>query len=81
MMLPQEVENFKIPAYSSLVGTHEINSDYHTMFSYQEHIGVSPEPDLHLTVAEKLKFKIHEISPEWGYATEPTKVWIVRIHV
>ncbi|KAJ0038538.1 hypothetical protein Pint_23745 [Pistacia integerrima] len=79
MMLPQEAEDFKIPAYSSLIGTHEIDSEYYTMFSHQEHIGASPEPDLILTVAEKLKFKIREISPEWGYATEPTKQcpWVV----
>ncbi|KAK0600134.1 hypothetical protein LWI29_011983 [Acer saccharum] len=76
MLLPQEVNSFKSPAYSSVIGTHETNSDYNTMFFDQDQIGVPLEGDLSLTVAQKQKFTIREISPEWGYTTEATKVII-----
>ncbi|KAI9185096.1 hypothetical protein LWI28_004092 [Acer negundo] len=76
-LLPQEVNSFKSPAYSSVIGAHEINSDYNTMFFNQDQIGVPLEGDLSLTVAQKQKFTIREISLEWGYTTEATKVIIV----
>ena len=66
MLLPQEVNSFKSPAYSSVIGTHETNSDYSTMFFDQDQIGVPLGGDLSLTVAQKQKFTIREISPEWG---------------
>ncbi|KAK1552677.1 hypothetical protein Q3G72_021557 [Acer saccharum] len=77
MLLPQEVNSFKSPAYSSVIGTHETNSDYNTMFFDQDQISVPLEGDLSLTVSQKQKFTIREISPEWGYTTEATKVIIV----
>ncbi|KAL5760214.1 hypothetical protein ACOSP7_018715 [Xanthoceras sorbifolium] len=76
-LLPQEVNSSKRPAYSSVIGTYETNSDYNTMFFDQDEIGVPLEGDLSLTVAQKQKFTIREISPEWGYTTEATKVIIV----
>ena len=34
--------------------------------------------DSSLTIAQEQKFTIREISPEWGYATERTKVnWLM----
>ncbi|KAK0602421.1 hypothetical protein LWI29_033183 [Acer saccharum] len=77
MLLPQEVNSFKSPAYSSVIGNNETNSDYNTMFFDQDQISVPLEGDLSLTVAQKQKFTIREISPEWGYTTEATKVIIV----
>ncbi|KAK1584696.1 hypothetical protein Q3G72_035326 [Acer saccharum] len=47
------------------------------MFFDQDQISVPLEGDLSLTVAQKQKFTIGEISPEWGYTTEATKVIIV----
>lgn len=73
LLMPQEVKKFEIPEYSSLIGTQQTNSNYTTIF-YQDHIGVPLEADLRLTVAQKQKFAIHEISPDWGYANESTKV-------
>ncbi|KAK2636812.1 hypothetical protein Ddye_031604 [Dipteronia dyeriana] len=77
MLLLQEVNSFKSPAYCSVIGTHETNSDYNTVFFGQDQIDVPLEGDLSLTVAQKQKFTIREISPEWGYTTEATKVIIV----
>ncbi|KAH9772540.1 calmodulin-binding transcription activator 4 [Citrus sinensis] len=76
LLMPQEVKKFEIPEYSSLIGTQQTNSNYTTIF-YQDHIGVPLEADLRLTVAQKQKFAIREISPDWGYANESTKVIIV----
>ncbi|KAK3223677.1 hypothetical protein Dsin_010702 [Dipteronia sinensis] len=73
----QEVNSFKSPAYSSVIGTHETISDFNAMFFDPDQIGVPLEGDLSLTVAQKQKFTIREISPEWGYTTEATKVIIV----
>lgn len=67
---PQEVESFKISPYSSAIERH---SDYFTSFFEQGHMG-NLDSDISLTVAQKQKFTIREISPEWGDANEPTKV-------
>lgn len=46
---------------------------YSTLFD-QGQIGTLLATDSSLTIAQNQKFTIHEISPEWAYATEPTKV-------
>ncbi|KAG5227956.1 calmodulin-binding family protein [Salix suchowensis] len=77
LLLPEEAENFELPAYSSVIETHENNSNYYAMLYDQGHLGMAIEADSNLTVAQQQKFTIYEISPEWGYATEATKVIIV----
>nr|TKR84534.1 calmodulin-binding family protein [Populus alba] len=77
LLLPQDVEKFELPAYSSVIETHENNSNFYAMLYDQDHLGIPIEADSNLTVAQQQKFTIHEISPEWGYATEATKVIIV----
>ncbi|CAK7336147.1 unnamed protein product [Dovyalis caffra] len=77
LLLPQEVENFDIPTCSSVIETHENNSNYYSMLYDQGHLGIQIEADSSLTVAQQQKFTIREISPEWGYAIEATKVIIV----
>jgi hypothetical protein len=74
LLLSQEVENFELPAYSSVIETHENNSNFYAMLYDQDHLGIPNQADSNLTVAQQQKFTIHEISPEWGYATEATKV-------
>ncbi|XVE92102.1 hypothetical protein REPUB_Repub01dG0068300 [Reevesia pubescens] len=68
VLLRQEVENVEIPSYSS---------DYYTMLFNQDEIGIPLAAGSSLTVAHKQKFTIREISPEWGYSSEATKVIIV----
>ncbi|KAL6188235.1 hypothetical protein ACLB2K_039628 [Fragaria x ananassa] len=70
---PQEVESFKISPYSSAIERH---SDYFTSFFEQGHMG-NLDSEISLTVAQKQKFTIREISPEWGDANEPTKVIVI----
>ncbi|XP_042498366.1 calmodulin-binding transcription activator 4 [Macadamia integrifolia] len=75
--LPQIVENFKISSYSSGTTVHKAKPDYYTMWYDQEnHLEVPFDGDSRLTIAQKQRFSICEISPEWGYATEATKVII-----
>lgn len=38
-------------------------------------IGLPLESDPSLTLAQKQRFTIREISPEWGFASETTKVF------
>ncbi|CDP13355.1 unnamed protein product [Coffea canephora] len=73
----KEVQNLAYPAYSAAVKTYMTNPDnYTTLFDHNQ-IGISLEEDLGLTIAQKQKFTIQEISPEWAYASETTKVFII----
>ncbi|KAF5449317.1 hypothetical protein F2P56_029779 [Juglans regia] len=77
-LLPhKDADSFKFPEYSSAIETHEITSDYYTTLLGQDQTGMLLEPNSSLTVAEKQKFTIREISPEWGYETEATTVVII----
>lgn len=71
--LPQGV-GVKFHPYSSMVGTEQNNSDYYATLFDQSQIGAPLDADSSLTVAENQKFTIKAVSPEWGYATETTKV-------
>ncbi|XVF02782.1 hypothetical protein REPUB_Repub04eG0203800 [Reevesia pubescens] len=75
--LLQEVEYVEIPSYSSAIQAIGTNSDYYTMLFNQDEIGIPLATGSSLTVAQKQKFTIREISPEWGYSSEATKVIIV----
>ncbi|XP_039047336.1 calmodulin-binding transcription activator 4-like isoform X3 [Hibiscus syriacus] len=48
-----------------------------SVFQHQEVKNVEIPPGPSLTVRQKQKFTIQEISPEWGYTSEVTKVIIV----
>ncbi|KAK8691567.1 hypothetical protein V6N13_075072 [Hibiscus sabdariffa] len=67
VMQHPEVGIVEIPSYSSAIEAIDTKSDYYTMLFNQEEIGI----------AQKQKFTIREISPDWGYSSEPTKVIIV----
>ncbi|GMI83465.1 hypothetical protein like AT1G67310 [Hibiscus trionum] len=77
VMQHSEVGNVEIPSYSSAIEAIDTKSDYYTMLFNQEEIGIPIEADSSLNIAEKQKFTIREISPDWGYSSEPTKVIIV----
>lgn len=76
-LLHQELEEFKFPSYSSAINTYGINSDYYPTLYDQGHIEIPLEADSSLTIAQEQKFTIREISPEWGYASEATKVIVI----
>ncbi|XP_027919739.1 calmodulin-binding transcription activator 4 isoform X2 [Vigna unguiculata] len=74
---PQGVDEVKFPAYSSVVETRVTNSGYYETLFDQSQIIAPLDADSSLTIAQKQKFTIKTFSPEWGYATETTKVIIV----
>ncbi|KAF7839705.1 calmodulin-binding transcription activator 4 isoform X1 [Senna tora] len=75
--LGQDISGVKFPPYSSIVDTRETNSDYYTALFDQNRAAAPLDVDSSLTVAQKQKFTIREVSPAWGYANEATKVIIV----
>nr|GMD97998.1 calmodulin-binding transcription activator 4 [Ipomoea batatas] len=75
--IPQQVEDFKYPLYSPAVNTYRTDPIQYTTLFNQGQIGISLEADLGLAIAQKQKFTIKEISPDWGYATAATKVVII----
>ncbi|KAE8658029.1 Glucan endo-1,3-beta-glucosidase 6 [Hibiscus syriacus] len=74
VMQHPEVGNGEIPSYSSGIEDIDTKSDYYTMLFRQEEIGFPIAPYSSLTIAQKQKFTIREISPDWGYSSEPTKL-------
>ncbi|KFK41134.1 hypothetical protein AALP_AA2G090200 [Arabis alpina] len=76
-LLPQELGSFNIPACYSELGAPENNVEYCRMMDDEGKIGVPLEQEMRFTVAQKQKFTIQDISPEWGYANESTKVIII----
>ncbi|CAI9761710.1 unnamed protein product [Fraxinus pennsylvanica] len=77
MMFTQEVESIKVPAYSPSVNTFETDLDFYATFFDQGQIGIPPEDNSSLTISQKQKFTIREISPEWCYSSEAAKVVII----
>ncbi|KAK4265058.1 hypothetical protein QN277_026160 [Acacia crassicarpa] len=74
--LNQDIHGVRFSPYSS-IETQEANLDCYASFFDPNQIEAPLAVDLSLTVARKQKFTIKEVSPEWGYATEATKVIIV----
>ncbi|ONK58514.1 uncharacterized protein A4U43_C09F13860 [Asparagus officinalis] len=53
------------------------SSDFSTMWFDQGQFGIPLRDDSSLTVAEKQRFSIREICPEWAFSSEPTKVILI----
>ncbi|XP_057420415.1 calmodulin-binding transcription activator 4 isoform X2 [Lotus japonicus] len=73
----QGVGGVKLPPYSSFVEAQETNSDYYAGLFDQSLIGEPLDAGSSLTLAQKQKFSIKAVSPEWGFASETTKVFII----
>ncbi|XP_059285282.1 calmodulin-binding transcription activator 4-like isoform X8 [Lycium ferocissimum] len=72
----KQVDDFKYPARAQINTFGSYPDQYTTIFD-QDQIGTSFEADMSLTIVQKQKFTIHDISPDWGYSSETTKVVIV----
>uniref|UniRef100_A0A1J3IFE7 Calmodulin-binding transcription activator 4 n=1 Tax=Noccaea caerulescens TaxID=107243 RepID=A0A1J3IFE7_NOCCA len=77
LLLPQELGSFDVPACFSVPGAPENNGQYCRMMDDEQEIALPLEQDMRQTVADNQKFTIEDISPEWGYANETTKVIII----
>ncbi|KAK4354217.1 hypothetical protein RND71_026411 [Anisodus tanguticus] len=64
----KQVDDFKYPARAQINTFGSYTDQYTTIFD-QDPIGTSFEADMSLT-----RFTIHDISPDWGYASEATKL-------
>lgn len=73
----KQLEDFKYPTYPRDITTFGSNPDQHTTIFDQDQIGTSLEDEMSLTIARKPKFTIRDISPDWGYSSEATKVVII----
>ncbi|OVA09563.1 IQ motif [Macleaya cordata] len=72
------VENSKVSIDSSGLSTHEANPDnYNMWYDQRSQTGILSGAESSLTLTQKQKFNIREISPGWGYAAEDTKVIII----
>ncbi|CAN7129551.1 unnamed protein product [Brassica rapa subsp. narinosa] len=79
LLLPQELDSslqLPPPCYSELRAP-ENNGYYNTMLDDEGQTGPPLEQVMNPTVAYNQKFTIQDISPEWGYANETTKVIII----
>ncbi|XP_030459800.1 calmodulin-binding transcription activator 4 isoform X1 [Syzygium oleosum] len=76
-LLLSELDNFQLSVYPSTGETHGANPEYYPVLFGQGQPGMSVVGNSCLTVAKTQKFTIEEISPEWGYTTEATKIVIV----
>ncbi|XP_010249050.1 PREDICTED: calmodulin-binding transcription activator 4-like isoform X2 [Nelumbo nucifera] len=75
--LLQEVEKSKFSAFSSGISIFEANTYNKMWFDQESPLGIPLGADSsNLIIAQKQRFTISEISPEWGYANENTKVII-----
>ncbi|KAK9060166.1 hypothetical protein SSX86_020870 [Deinandra increscens subsp. villosa] len=77
LLLPHELEDFKFPAYTPDRNFSESYPDFYSTMFDQGQSGLPLESDSSLTISQEQKFTIHEIAPEWGYASERTKVLII----
>ncbi|XP_038997320.1 calmodulin-binding transcription activator 4-like [Hibiscus syriacus] len=72
----KEVKNVEIPSGPAAIQDLGTVSDFDKIFN-QDKIGIPLVTSPSSTVPQKQKFTIQEISPEWGYTSEVTKVIIV----
>ncbi|KAH0711180.1 hypothetical protein KY284_012607 [Solanum tuberosum] len=72
----KQVDDFKYLARAQ-INTFGSYPDQCTTIFDQDQIGISFEANTSLTIVQKQKFTIHDISPDWGYASDATKVVIV----
>ncbi|CAH8362854.1 unnamed protein product [Eruca vesicaria subsp. sativa] len=78
LLLPQELGScFELPTCYPELGALENNAENSRMNDGGGRIELPFEQVMNQTVAYKQNFTIQDISPEWGYANETTKVIII----
>ncbi|KAF8018410.1 hypothetical protein BT93_H3332 [Corymbia citriodora subsp. variegata] len=76
-LLLSELDNFQVSVYPSMGETHGANPEYYPLLFDKGQPGMSGVGNSCLTLAKTQKYTIQEISPEWGYTTEATKIVII----
>lgn len=78
-LILQDVDSLEYRSYSTVSHAYGTTSDFYSSLFDQDRLGISLENNISLTVAQKQKFTIHEISPEWCYTSEGAKVYVTKI--
>ncbi|XP_011071238.1 calmodulin-binding transcription activator 4-like isoform X1 [Sesamum indicum] len=73
----QHVDSQKYHAYSSVPHAYGTTQHYYSSLFDQDGSGTSLESNISLTCAQKQKFTIREISPDWCYSSEGAKIIII----
>ncbi|KAI3452582.1 hypothetical protein Pfo_009246 [Paulownia fortunei] len=76
-MILQEVDSLRYHAYSPIPHAYGTTPDCYSSLFDQDALGISLENNISLTIAQKQKFTIREISPEWCYTSEGAKIIII----
>lgn len=66
--------DFRYPTHWPAINTGGTNPDQSPTLFDQDQNGISFVDNMNLTIAQKQKFSIADLSPDWGYANEATKV-------
>ncbi|KAI3467723.1 hypothetical protein Pfo_024386 [Paulownia fortunei] len=77
LMIPQEVVSINHPPYSPALNAYGITPDCYSSLFDQDQLGISLEDNVSLIIAQKQKFTIREISPDWCYTSEGGKIVII----
>ncbi|XP_042020057.1 calmodulin-binding transcription activator 4-like isoform X1 [Salvia splendens] len=74
-LILEEVDSQKYRTYTPT--PHAYSPACNSPLFYQDGLGISLDNNISLTVAQKQRFTIREISPEWCYTSEGTKIIII----
>ncbi|KAL9679755.1 hypothetical protein QQ045_017621 [Rhodiola kirilowii] len=76
-VFPQNTYNFEGPPISSFKSSQQGDLSYQGRSFDTDQTLIQPQACSNLTIAQNQKFTIIDMSPEWGYSFETTKVIIV----
>ncbi|KAL1539241.1 calmodulin-binding transcription activator 4 [Salvia divinorum] len=74
-LILEEVDSQKYATYTPIPHAYPLACS--SPLFYQDGLGFSLDNNISLTVAQKQRFTIREISPEWCYTSEGTKIIII----
>ncbi|KAL3835712.1 hypothetical protein ACJIZ3_010448 [Penstemon smallii] len=77
LMSPQEVDSMEYPTNSHELNAYGIDQGSYSSLFDQAELGISLEDNISLTLAQKQKFTIIDICPEWCYTSGEEKIFIV----
>ncbi|CAA0831591.1 Calmodulin-binding transcription activator 4 [Striga hermonthica] len=73
----KEADSLQYPAYSPGPHAYRSTPDCYSSLFEQDVLGIPLENNISLTISQKQKFTIREISPEWCYTSEGAKIFII----
>ncbi|GER44779.1 calmodulin-binding family protein [Striga asiatica] len=73
----QETDSLEYPAYTPGPHSYENTPDSYSLLFKQDGLEIPLENNISLTISQKQKFTIREISPEWCYTSEGAKIFII----